>query len=408
MRLVKLIERFNEEPIPKKDVEKELNEAYEKDTKFENSRVLYSMCNSPPEIARSAHLKFIEANLGDALLYPGTQLLEKSVINMICDLLNAPDTAGGHILNGGSEANILSLWIARNKWITKNKIRPSRQLEVIVPDSAHYSFEVACDMLQLKILRIPLDEQFRMDVSIAEENITDYTCAIVGIAGTTELGVIDPIDELSKVCLHSEIHLHVDAAFGGFVFPFLVMAGWRKDIPLFDFRLRGVRSITIDPHKMGRSTQPAGALILRDKNDFRFINFSSYYLSSTVQHTMLGTRCSASVAAAYAVMRTFGKTGYIKMVQKCMENTYYLCRLLKSEGFELAIEKPIAPIVVVKFPREVLGPIKKNLYTRKKWRVSESRHPPGIRVVLMPHVRRDYLPTFVSDLKTICRNMGII
>jgi len=399
---MKVIKSLNGEPVPIPQVRKELDEAYEIDTKFENSRVLYSMCNSPPQIAREAHLKFIEANLGDSPLYPGTLILEKSVISMIGGLLHAPDTMAGSILNGGSEANILSLWIAREKRNT------SKELEVVVPESAHYSIEVACKMLRLKMRPIPLDENYVMDFKAAKENIKENTCAVVGIAGTTELGVIDPIPQLSKLCEERGIHLHVDAAFGGFVFPFLELAGWEGKFPLFDFRLMGVRSITVDPHKMGRSTQPAGALLVREQSDLQYIKFNSYYLSSSVQHTMLGTRCSASVASAYAVMRSMGKNGYINMLQGCMKRTNYLCRLLKEEKFQPAIEEPIAPIVVIKFPQEYVEAIRKTLQESPyDWRVSVCRHPPGIRVVLMPHVRDDILPSFVNDLKLVCEKLKI-
>jgi tyrosine decarboxylase/aspartate 1-decarboxylase len=395
-----LIEELNDKPIPEDQIWKELDEAYHDDTQFENCRVLYSMCNSPPEIARQAHLKFIESNLGDASLYPGTLSLENSVINMIGSLLNAPETVGGRVLNGGSEANIMSLWIAREK---KNS---NANLEVVVPASAHYSIDVACHMLKLKVRRVKLDNNWKMDVKAAAEAVNDKTCAVVGIAGTTELGVIDPIPELHKMCTEKEIFFHVDAAFGGFVFPFLALVGYKENIPLFDFRLNSVRTITIDPHKMGRSTQPAGVLMARERDDLETVKFDSYYLSAGVQHTMLGTRCSASVAATYAVMRKMGKNGYIDMLQQCMDKTNHLCRLLKNNGFELAIDKPIAPIVVVRLEKAAER-VKKRLLEDFNWRVSETLHPRGIRIVLMPHLKQD-LSIFVNDLLLACKKEKIL
>jgi tyrosine decarboxylase/aspartate 1-decarboxylase len=406
MAPLKLVETFEFDPTPEDEVWKELKEAYKLDTKFDESNVLYSMCNSPPEIARQAHLMFIEANLGDRQLYPGTDLLEKSVVNMMGELLHAPKkTASGYVLNGGSEANILALWIAREKY--KSKKRNTKEPEVIAPISSHYSITVACHMLGLRLKLVPLDQDYRMNIKKTVEAINENTCAIVGIAGTTEVGVIDPVPELHQLCEDRDIHLHVDAAFGGFVFPFLSKLGY--ELPLFDFTLKNVRSITVDPHKMGRSTQPAGALIMRDKEDFNVIRFESYYLSSTFQHTMLGTRCSASVAATYAVMRRFGIKGYLEMVQGCMDNTRYVYKLLKERGFRLAIEEPYAPIAVIKLAEDKIDMLVRRLQeTPRRWRVSRTRNPPGIRIVMMPHIKKEQLTSFVNDLYNLCKEMRII
>lgn len=87
--------------------------------------------------------------------------------------------------------------------------------------------------------------------------ISGNTVAVVGVAGTTELGRIDPVEELSEICLEEGIHLHVDAAFGGFIIPFLRETG--AELPEFDFKLQGVSSITVDPHKMGLAPSPVDA-----------------------------------------------------------------------------------------------------------------------------------------------------
>ena len=119
--------------------------------------------------------------------------------------------------------------------------------EIIVPKSAHFSFKKAADMLCLKLNEAELDSSYRIDIKSVEELISKNTVAIVGVAGTTELGKIDPIEDLSNICLDNNIYLHVDAAFGGYSIPFLNEIGY--ELPKFDFGLRGVCSITIDPHR---------------------------------------------------------------------------------------------------------------------------------------------------------------
>ena len=90
-----------------------------------------------------------------------------------------------------------------------------------MPESAHFSFTKICNLLNLKPVYASLDGSFRVDSSSVEKCVSKNTVAIVGTAGTSELGVVDPIEELSEVALKHDVWLHVDAAFGGLVIPFL-------------------------------------------------------------------------------------------------------------------------------------------------------------------------------------------
>lgn len=99
--------------------------------------------------------------------------------------------------------------------------------EIIVPASAHLSFEKAADLLSMKIVKAGLNERFQVDMAAVRKAVNPRTVAIVGIAGTTGLGVVDPIDELSELALEENLYLHVDAAFGGFVVPFLKELGYK-------------------------------------------------------------------------------------------------------------------------------------------------------------------------------------
>src|SRR5690606_28383669 len=147
-----------------------------------------------------------------------TRDLESRVIGMLGALMGNAD-ARGHSVTGGTEANLMAMRAARNMSETKKP-------EIIVPRSAHFSFRKAADILRLELREAELDDNYRVDTSSVSDLISDDTVAVVGVAGTTELGMIDPIPELSEICLEEGIHLHVDAAFGGFIIPFLREAGY--------------------------------------------------------------------------------------------------------------------------------------------------------------------------------------
>ena len=190
--------------IKKQEISEKLRKFKRKDMSYKSGRILGSMCTCPHEVGIEAYYMFLESNLGDSGLFKGTLQMEKEVIKMLGSLLGKKD-ACGHLITGGTEANIMAMRAARNSSDVKNP-------EIIIPKSAHFSFKKAADMLCLKIREAELDEKYCVDLKSVNELTSSNTVAIVGIAGTTELGVIDPIEELSDLCLEKNIYLHVDAA----------------------------------------------------------------------------------------------------------------------------------------------------------------------------------------------------
>jgi tyrosine decarboxylase/aspartate 1-decarboxylase len=335
---------------------------------------------------------FLESNLGDPGLYPGTQHLHDSVVQMLLSILHGDGLMGGRILSGGSEANITALWAYRNS-------RQRRQ--VLAPETAHYSVGTAADLLGMNLSYVRVDDSYAMSVDDLEAKISsEKTAVVVAMAGTTEHGQIDPVDEIQLVCARHGVPLHVDAAFGGLVFPFLSRIGYRKRLPAFDFTLAGVTSITVDPHKMGMATAPSGGLLLRNPTLLEAIAQPTTYLSSESLASILGTRCSAGVASAYAMFRFYGINGYMKLLQGCMQNAERLAAQLKDVGFRLAIE-PISPVVCIRLDDEDLAKRTQRELGQRNWLVSRTTQPHGIRVVMMPHLQGAIIPDFVSTLRSI-------
>jgi tyrosine decarboxylase/aspartate 1-decarboxylase len=365
-------------------------------------RVLSSMCTHPHRIAVEAQRLFIEANLGDLGLFAGTHRLEREVIRMLGELLHAPSIQTpseefcespvcGYLTTGGTESNIQAVRGMKNL-ITVGKIEPGALPNIIVPESAHFSFDKVADMMGIEVKRALLDSEFKVDPASVESLIDANTIGIVGIAGTTEFGQIDPIEELSKLALENELFLHVDAAFGGFVIPFL-----ENPYP-FDFSIPGVTSIAIDPHKMGLSTIPSGALLSRSPSFLDSLKVNTPYLTTKSQFTLTGTRSGASAAATCAVMKYLGREGYKKNVQYCMQLTSKLVEEVRKIGFEPLIE-PVLNVVALNIPDPDL--VRERLLKRFDWNVSITRTPRSLRLVLMPHTTPKDIDEFLKDLKKV-------
>lgn len=368
-------------------VHEELDRARSEDSRFSDGRVINSMCTTPLPISLKAHIQFIESNMGNSGLYPGTIALEKQVIEQLGQLMNGTDISG-HIVNGGTESNIMALWIARNTTGKK---------EVIFSDSAHFSFAKACDLLGMRPVSIPLDENFTIDLDKAEHAINDDTAIVVGMAGTTELGLIDPLEELASM-IPKGTFFHVDAAFGGFVIPFLKDLG--HDVPGFDFQIPEVTSITIDPHKMGLSTMPSGAFLARNQEDSNNIATNAPYLTLLKQTTLSGTRCSAAVASTYAAMRTMGRSGYRQMVKECMDTTNFAARRAQVLGLKLVTE-PIMNVLGIYMPEGHRPVDVRSKLKERNWMVSVALNPECLRLVIMPHVKKENIDILFQELEEV-------
>ncbi|WP_406533923.1 tyrosine decarboxylase MfnA [Methanobrevibacter sp.] len=384
---------MDDKPVDKEEILKELSEMHKLDYDYADGKILGSMCTEAHPFAKEVYYDFLDTNLGDPGLFKGTKLIETKVIESIGELLSI-EKPYGNIVTGGTEANLMAIRAARNH---ARKYKGITDGEIIIPASAHFSFKKAADMLNLRIVEADLDDNYKIDVESIKELISDKTVAIVAIAGTTELGLIDPIEEISKIALENNIYFHVDAAFGGFIIPFLRDIGF--DLPVFDFSLKGVCSITVDPHKMGLAPIPAGGIIFREEEYLEVMAVDSPYLTVKTQSTIVGTRLGASSAATYAIMKYFGKEGYSKMAKELMDTTNFFKEGLEELGYDIVCE-PELNIVAFNHPDMDTNVLAEKL-EKLGWKVSVAKCPVSIRVVLMNHIKLSHIKELLEDLKEI-------
>ena len=374
------------EALPEDEVMRILKETRARDCGYD--RFFSTMCTLPHPIAVRAHEMFLETNLGDPGLFPGVAELEVQTVRMLGELLGCPD-AVGYISTGGTESNIQAIRAARNETGRKDG-------NVVVPASAHFSFDKIGDLLCLEVRKADLDESLKVDLCSVEELVDERTVALVGIAGTTEFGQVDPIEGLAEIALERNIHLHVDAAFGGFVLPFL-KGDWK-----WNFSVDGVSSITIDPHKMGMSTIPAGGLLFRGQECMNALETETHYLTKAKQASLTGTRSGAAAAATYAVMMHLGCEGFREMVSYCMDLTRHLINGAKRIGIDPVID-PIMNVAALKVPST--AEVRDELMKRD-WHVSMTREPNrALRLILMRHMTCQNIDLFLSDLNEIVRDL---
>ncbi len=376
---------MQEEGWSERQVRSVLRDLRKQDFSFQAGEILGSMCTAPHDVARWAHDLFLETNLGDPGHFPAAARLEREVLDDLMALLHAPPAAGARFLTGGTEANLLALHLAR---------RPGRKT-VILPDSAHFSFEKAARLLGMKLRYIPTTESGHADPGAMEDAISRSTALVVGVAGTTELGLIDPIADLSEVALRHKVPLHVDAAFGGYILPFLDRAG-RRPRP-FDFRLDGVHSLSLDPHKMGMAPIPGGVMVLRNESDWYDVAVDTPYVSTDRQATLMGTRPGAAVAACWAVHRHLGRAGYAGLAETMLDNATFLAARLQAMGIALVAEPELNVVTFYAADPEDLSA----RLQAKGIRVNTVPRFRAIRIVVGPHVTRHVVERFLAALEEV-------
>lgn len=378
--------------LPDSQIIDELSARLDSEPRFDSGEILGSMCSPPDPLAAALFERCLDRNAGDPDLFPGTRDIEQEVVSILGSLLGS-DSASGSLLTGGTEANLVALWAAKRR-------DGGNRREVVLPESAHFSFDKAADLMGLTLRRIPLDDRYRMDARRAAAALSPSTLAIVAVAGSTALGAVDPIEELADLAVRNDLYLHVDAAFGGFVLPFLRAAGYPS--PPFDFSLRGVSSITIDPHKMGRAPIPAGGLLFRDKHLAQYITTRVHYLTGGAadQRSLVGTRSGGAAAAVWASLHHLGRMGFVGIVRRAMELTSWLAAEIRHiPGYSIVTE----PVL------NILGLRSNRLSARELADALRARHfhvavfEDFIRIVLMPHLSTTRLIPFLDALRVIER-----
>ncbi|SEK43008.1 tyrosine decarboxylase MfnA [Haloferax larsenii] len=342
-------------------------------------RVLSSMCTKPHPAAREAAERFLATNPGDPATYQAVAAQEEDALASLGEITGL-DEPHGYIASGGTEANIQAIRAARN-------LVRDDDPNVVAPESIHFSFQKAADVLGVELRIVPVDGDYRADTEAVREAVDDHTILVAGVAGTTEFGRVDPIPELTDIAHDVGALMHVDAAWGGFILPFTDHE--------WSFAHAPVDSMTIDPHKYGQAVVPAGGLLFRNKEVLDALAVDTPYLESASQASLTGTRSGAGVASAAAAMRELWPDGYRETYERQQANANWFYNELVARGYD-AVE-PELPLVAARLPEPEFDSLRD-----LGWRISRTASG-ELRVVCMPHVTRESLRAFLADLDDIRR-----
>ena len=274
---------------------------------------------------------------------------------------NARTSLGG-VTQDGTLANMTALWVARNRLLAPKDGFRGVEVEglsaalkaygldrcvLLVSRLAHYSLKKAAGVLGIgteNVLAIDVDANNRMDLNCLQATLAQLrqaasrtaVLAIVGVAGTTETGTIDPLPEIAEICLRNKIHFHVDAAWGG---PTLMSERYAS-------LLKGIESsdsAIIDGHKQLYMPMSCGLVLFKNATAMDAIEYHANYIMRPGSvdlgtKSMAGSRAANSLILDYA-LKIMGKKGYALLIEHGIEVARELAAEIgKRPDFQLVTE----------------------------------------------------------------------
>ncbi|MBA6415176.1 putative pyridoxal-dependent aspartate 1-decarboxylase [Colwellia sp. 6M3] len=267
----------------------------------------------------------------------------------------------GAFCSGGTVANLTALWVARNNLLKPNgnfkgvareglfnalKHYQYDGLAILVSARGHYSLKKSADILgigQDSVIAIPTDENNKIDCKLLEAKCQQLASqnirvlSIVGVAGTTETGNIDPLDKMADIAQRYQAHFHVDAAWGGATLLSNKYRPLLKGIELAD-------SVTIDAHKQMYVPMGAGLVVFKNPASVAAIEHHAEYIlrkgsKDLGSHTLEGSRPGMAMLV-YSALHVISRPGYELLINNSIEKANYFAELITQHAdFEL-VTKP--------------------------------------------------------------------
>lgn len=347
---------------------------------------------------KSILARAVEMNFVDKAAYPHISFMEEEVVQFLLNNLHAPREASGFTTTGSSEAIILALASHQRNFIESKRGNTGRKLNFVISEAHHKAFEKYAKLFSVELRPIALGSDLSVDTKAMGDLIDEDTFCLVGIAGSTELGKVDDIASISKLAQRHNLPVHIDAAIGGYVLPFLKQPAW-------DFALPNVQSMNISGHKYGLCLPGIGFLLVRTPSvmprDYRE-NSEIAYLSGgkAVDYALACSRSALFVVNAHHNFKQHGASGYAALTNQNKIVADYLTQSLRGVAGIKDVIQGEAP--VVNFAGQDVLELSAHL-TSKGW--IQNPHPISalrqryIRVVVRRHTTRELLDTLLADIK---------
>ena len=286
----------------------------DRDCKWENGRTFGYVYHGGKEhnaLLHKAYKTFSNTNPLHSSAFKSTRILESEVIRMTARMLHGNNDVCGCMTSGGTESIILAVKAAKDYFLSKY---PNVKPQIVCCNTVHAAFVKAANYFNIDILITKLDKDYRSNPKAYLDNISKRTMMFVVSAPCYPYGIIDKVEEISKIAEEHDIWLHVDACLGGFILP------WLDNIPTFDFRLKGVSSMSCDTHKYGYASKGSSVVLYKNAylRQFQYFCWADWTGGLFASPSILGSRAGGTIASAWTSLVSIGQEKYIEYAKQLM------------------------------------------------------------------------------------------
>lgn len=336
-------------------------------------------------------------------VWPSAAKLEAEIVAMTAGMLGADrieDDVVGTVTSGGTESIVMAMRAYRRRGLAQGIERPV----MVLPQTAHAAFDKAAELMGIEQRKIPVGADWVADVDAMAAAIDERTIVVVGSAPAFPHGLIDPIVALSEAARERGVGFHTDSCLGGFILPWAERLG--HPVPVFDFRLPGVTSMSADTHKFGYAAKGTSVVLYRgaELRRHQYFTFSDWPGGLYATPTLPGSRPGGLSAACWAAMVAFGESGYMDATARILEAAATMKAAIRAtEGIEL-IGDPLYTLAF-RATEEGLDVYRvMDAMTARGWRLNGLHRPPCVHIcVTLRHAQTGVAAAFAEDLDAAVR-----
>lgn len=346
------------------------------------------------KLSKETHAKFFSWNALFTFQEGAAAKLENDVLDICISLVGGGEEARGNLTSGGTESNFCALHAMR-KW-ARERYPHIKEPEIVAPYSIHSTVHKMARVLDIKVVTVPQLDDLSADMDGIEAAISPNTIGIAASAPNWPYATVDPIEELGRIANAKDLWLHVDACVGAYILPFFRDLG--EDIPPYDLKVPGVRSISGDLHKYGYAPKPCSTIIWRSQEEqsYHYLPVTEWPCGLYLSQGFVGSRPLAPVAAVWALMHYLGREGYVENARKLLTvRNAIIDKVASIDGLKTwPTHGPLLQIASDDIDIQlVVGSME-----QRGWRLLGVLEPPAIHLTV-DVLSDDQLQTFLSDLE---------
>ena len=330
-------------------------------------------------------------------VFKGTQEIERDLIRLCAEEIFSatPHSYDGYVASGGTEANIQAAWVYRNYFI-EEYLAEANEIALVYSEDAHYSMPKAANLLNLHSIVFPVFsdtrtvqiEILKLQIHRALELGYKYFIVVLNLS-TTMFGSVDDLNAIVNLFKvhHLNFKVHVDAAFGGFIYPFTNIENE------FNFKNPAITSFTLDGHKMLQAPYGTGVFLIR-KGYLDYVGTKEANYVNGGDYTLCGSRSGANAISLWMILHTHGSLGWTVKMNQLVDKTNSICTFLRAKGIQF-FHNPFLNIISIKseFVNSELA--------ARFFLVPDTHQgkPTWYKLVIMPHVSQGIIDSFLHHLE---------